>query len=103
MWVDLHGGGNPDAARLDRAGTRHIFLNRRAGSFVETTVARAVGAAVAAAIRGDNPDANGTDADLSRGGLDGNDPRTGAARVPVPLSSPAMRTRRGWAAWRGPP
>lgn len=37
-------------------------------------VARAVGAAVAAAFRGDSPDANGTDADLGEGGLGGNSP-----------------------------
>ena len=36
-------------------------------------VARVIGAAMAAALRGDSPDANGTDVDLGGGGLDGND------------------------------
>ncbi len=54
-------------------------------------VARAVGAAVAAALRGDSPDANGMGADLGGGDLGGNDPPnwSGAGAVAPTLTSNA--------------
>lgn len=38
VWADLNGDGLPDASLLDGAGHLHVFLNRRAGKFVETSV-----------------------------------------------------------------
>ncbi len=65
-------GSRDPAAVPQELGTARMparpFLAPVAGSMGEE-VARAVGAAVAAAIRGDSPDANGMDADLSGGGL----------------------------------
>ncbi len=37
-WGDLNGDGNPDASIIDGAGRLHIFMNDRAGKFVERPV-----------------------------------------------------------------
>ena len=68
----------PQELGTARMPTRPFLVPVAAGMGEE--VARAVGAAVAAALRGDSPDANRTDADLSGDGLDGSDPpnRSGA-------------------------
>ena len=70
-------GSSDPAAVPQELGTAHMparpFLMPAAAGMGEE-VARAVGAAVVAALRGDSPDANGTIADLSGGSLDGNDP-----------------------------
>lgn len=67
----------PQELGMVRMPPRPLLVPVAAGMGEE--VARAVGAATAA-IRGGNPDANGTDDDLSGGGLAGNDPpnRSGA-------------------------
>ena len=65
-------GSSDPAAVLQELGTAHMparpFLAPVAADMGEE-VARAVGAAMAAALRGDNTDANGTAADLSGDGL----------------------------------
>jgi len=38
VWADLNGDSNPDAAIIDGAGHLHVFLNQRAGKFVEASV-----------------------------------------------------------------
>ncbi len=67
-------GSSDPAAVPQELGTAHMparpFLAPVAAGMGEE-VARAMGAAMAAALRGDSPDANGADVDLGGGGLDG--------------------------------
>ena len=84
-------GSSDPAAVPQELGTAHMparpFLAPAAAAMGEE-VARAVGDAVAAALRGDSPDANGTDADLSGSGLGGNDPPNwGGAGTGTPRTS----------------
>ncbi len=93
-------GSSDPAAVPQELGTARMparpFLAPVAAGMGEE-VARAVGAVAAAAIRGDNPDANGMDADLSEGGLDGNDPpnRSGAGAGAPTFTSNANATGVG--------
>jgi len=70
-------GSSDPAAVPQELGTARMparpFLSPVAAEMGEE-VARAVGAAVAAALRGDSADANGTDADLDGDGLGSSDP-----------------------------
>ena len=70
-------GSSDPAAVPQEMGTAHMparpFLTPVAAGMGEEA-ARAVGAAAAAALRGDSPDANGSDADVSEGGLSGSEP-----------------------------
>lgn len=38
VWADLNGDGLPDASLVDGAGHLHVFLNQRAGNFVQCPV-----------------------------------------------------------------
>ncbi len=38
VWADLTGDGSPDAAIIDGAGHLHVFVNHRAGKFVQIPV-----------------------------------------------------------------
>ena len=78
-------GSNDPAGVPQELGTAHMparpFLAPVAAEMGEE-VARAVGAAIAAALRGDSTDTKGTDADLSGGDLDGSDPSNWSAAGP---------------------
>jgi len=84
-------GSSDPAAVPQELGTAHMparpFLAPVAAGMGEE-VARAVGARVAAALRGDSTDANGTDADLSGGSLgDDNLPNWSGAGAGTPRTS----------------
>ena len=86
-------GSSDPAAAPQELGTARMparpFLAPVAAGMGEE-VARAVGAAVAAALRGDNPDASGTGIDLSGGGPGGSDTMNqGGAGAGAPASGRA--------------
>ena len=91
-------GSSDPAAVPQEMGTAHMparpFLAPVAAGMGEE-VARAVGTAVAAALRGDSTDASGTDADVSEGGLSGNNPPNRSGVGASALASSANATRVG--------
>ena len=84
-------GSSDPAAVPQELGTAHMparpFLAPVAAAMGEE-VARTVGAAVAAALRGDSTDANGTNVDLGRDGAVGSDlPNRSGAEAPTVASN----------------
>ncbi len=93
VWADLDGEGVPDAAFLDEAGSVHVFLNLRGGSFRTETLPTGSGptVAIAAATAADSSlfdllvlKRDGSITRVSRGTADETWKATALARVEPP-------------------